>query len=79
MKIWPYHRPLPNLAPSKEATTFDGASDALIAAAAFESATEAFYQYETRAVFDMDRQLKGYQIRVMDMDGFGVGYLQAEA
>lgn len=59
----------------KAPVMFTAASDALAVALAFESGTEQFYQYEINVVFDNHRQPVGYQVRVKDIDGFGLGYL----
>lgn len=59
--------------------TFSNASEAALAVALHaahvtERNTPAC-QYELRATFDGDRTLTGYQARVMDLDGFGIGYV----
>lgn len=63
------------LSPSAQARVFDDASEAAQALVAFESGTEGFYQYELTAVFDNNRDVVGFQVRVKDLDGFGVGYV----
>lgn len=64
-----------------DATIFDMASDALVAALAFEVSTGDSYQYEARAMirFVGDERELAYQIRVKDLDGFTVGYLKVAA
>lgn len=61
------------------ATVYSGAMEALTAAAAFESATEDFYQYEIEVVWDKDRNVDGYYARVKCLDGFLVGYIDEVA
>lgn len=57
--------------------TFATAAEAIARLLAFESertfnsAADEFYQYEVSAVFDCDRKVIGYQVRVKDIDGFG--------
>lgn len=61
------------------ATVFSCAMEALTAAAAFESATEDFYQYEIEVVWDKDRNVDGYHARVKCLDGFLIGYIDEVA
>lgn len=71
---------LPTLVHSQDATEFTLASDALQAALQWEAAQETFQQYDVRAVFiGGERELSGYHVRVLDMDGFALGYLKEAA
>ena len=59
-------------------TLFESAVEAAQGIVAFDSGTETFYQYEVTARWSGgDRLLDGFEVRVKDMNGFGVGYLSA--
>jgi hypothetical protein len=59
--------------------TFPNASEAALAvalhAAYVTDRNSPACQYELRATFDGERGLTGYQARVMNLDGFGIGYV----
>ena len=59
----------------EEAYTFTGLSDALEATLVVETGTEALYNYESQPVFNNGRDLIGYQMRVKNVEGFGVGWI----
>ncbi|AXQ68469.1 hypothetical protein HOT99_gp148 [Caulobacter phage CcrBL10] len=63
---------------SKQSYSFGYTSDALAAAGEFEALTTEFYRYETRYLYDASRAIVGVEVRVMDEDGFFVGYVAGE-
>ncbi len=63
----------------KEPHTFADIRDAAGALSAYVAAWSGYLQYDIRAVFSSERAVIGYQVRALDVDGFGVGYLAPEA
>lgn len=59
----------------KIAHTFPLASQAAAAVAAFDEAAAQMFQYEIILVRAADFTIQGFQARVKDLDGFGVGYV----
>lgn len=59
-----------------QAVVLDSARDAIDAISAYEATITIEVQYEVKAAFGAPgRTLIGYQARVIDLDGFGLGYL----
>lgn len=58
-----------------DAYTFSGLSDALEGALVVESGTEELFNYESQPVFDNERKLIGYQMRIKNVEGFGFGWV----
>jgi hypothetical protein len=65
---------------TKTEETFATASEALARLVEFESTPhDEFFQYEVSVVFNTDRAVIGYQVRVKDVDGFGRFSLKSAA
>lgn len=55
--------------------TFDTMREAIDALSRYEELNTDTNLYEINAVFSTDRQPIGYQVRVKDLDGYGIGYV----
>lgn len=67
---------MPRIQMVKPPHTFGDIRDAVAALAAYVAEWSGYSQYEVRPVFAApDRAVIGYQVRVMDLDGFFLAYL----
>ena len=60
---------------SKQSHTFQTAGQAASAIALFDDAEPKMHQYEVRLVRAQNFAIQGFEARVMDFDGFGVGFV----